>query len=283
MMEFSLNLIDLIIMYDVLLGACDSLLLDLSGSLGSGGLVWNSTVFRVTSSAPNTSTIESFLNTHYSINSPTPVPQRLLAKGFAYTISVKLCNFLGSCNQNAVTVVVVTSIFPSVSIPGPQVLTLLRWQELSVSSNAFVGSCDGSKSSQGIQYSWSISLANSAGKVAVQSTSRDPAVFLLAPYSLQSLGLYTFSVMVEKSSKSAIASIQVLVQASDLVVVIAGGPLQSFQLYRNVTLDGSASYDKDKHSSAAAGLMHSWACYQTAPAFKKKCVFSLPILHFCQC
>ena len=198
-------------------------------------------MFRVISDAPNASILEAFLNTHYTVNPPTPAPPLLLVKGFAYTIGAKLCNFLGSCNQNAVTVVVVSSLAPSVSILGLQSLTLFRWQRLEVSSKTFVAGCDEKQSSQGLQYNWTVTHAKTASLASFQSISRDPSVFLLLPYSFQSLGLYTVSVTVAHAAKSATAFMQVLVIASDRVVMIAGGALQSFQLMRTFSLDGSGS------------------------------------------
>ncbi len=99
------------------LSACDSLVLDLTGSSGSGGRRWVERLFRIDSKAPNRTSLEYYLNTNYVFNPPLEVPSRFLDKGFVYTITVTLCNFFRICSQSSVDVVILNTISPTVYFP----------------------------------------------------------------------------------------------------------------------------------------------------------------------
>ena len=260
------------------IGACDSLVLDLSGSHGSGGRPWDSITFSVSSSAPNVTTLEEYLNDHYRFSPPTAIGHQLFQKSFSYTFTVTMCNFLSYCSQNMATVVILNLIVPTITIIGPQVLTQSRSTPLAVVTNAFTANCDGSTSTQFLQYSWSLTAPTAIQQPAMSSSSRDPSKYLLPPFSLKTSIMYTLTATVTNaaSKKSASTSVQVFVQPSILVAVISGGASQSARLNSQLSLDASGSYDQDQVSNGNVGLTYSWTCSQSSPVYSSSCSFSFP-------
>eukprot|EP01034_Spumella_vulgaris_P038902 gene38902-biopygen33042 len=95
------------------------------------------------------------------------------------------------------------------------------------------------------------------------STSKDPSKLLLPVYSLAVGTLYTASltVTIAKTSKSSIASVQVMAQQGSVVARIVGGVSQTVLVNSSIAIDASSSYDEDQSgvTGAAAGLTFIWA------------------------
>jgi hypothetical protein len=141
------------------IGGCNSLTFDLAGSVGAAGRFWDSASFAVSTTPASTSAaaqLLQFLSRNYTLSPPLPVPSAVLAKGYTYSIKVTLCNFLKACGSATKTVSVAELIapVPVVTIAGQSARTVYRADPLSVVADAYTQSCNGGKSSMGLQYSW---------------------------------------------------------------------------------------------------------------------------------
>ena len=256
------------------IGSCDSLVIDASGSSGNCGRPWSNFSVAVSSSTGNTSLVQNFFSYFYRPNPPTPIPARYLEKGVTYNFLVSMCNFLGSCGQSSARVLVLTSIVPSVSILGPFLRSFSRSSPLSLTSNAYVMSCDGAQSSAGIRYSWSV-LVNNIEDFSISSRSKDPSKFLVPSYSLRTLVLYTIKLSVSQvgNPKTSSTSAQVYIIQSNIVAAISGGLIRSMHPQQTLTIDGSSSYDEDIPglTGSDAGLIFSWSCNEISPQFLNTC------------
>jgi hypothetical protein len=257
------------------LGTCDDLTLDVSGSTGSGGRPWDSFAYTV-SSGPgiNVTALAAALRRVTATSPPLRLPAQLLLKGVNYNFGVRLCNFLGQCGFATKQGVVVNDSLPSVSILGAPLRTVLRKDSLLVSASASLSRCDGSKSSAGIQYTWRVA-SGGVELPALRSTSKDPSKFLLAAYSLSAGSSYDISVTaaITGASQSSSTAVQAFVRSGAVQAVIKGGYSTALRIGEKLTVDASGSYDEDRNGvyGASAGLFFSWSCVQTAPVFNSTC------------
>jgi hypothetical protein len=262
-----------------MLGACDSMTIDLSASTGSGGRQWVQPTFRVTSAntAANASVLATYLNSGYSFKPPTAVPHTYLVPGHAYSITVTLCNFLLACSSASATVVVLNQLAPSVIISGSSQLSMLTTSTLSVSASAFTRSCGGSVTYNNLGVTWAIALASDGSSVSVNSLSSNPSKLILAAYSLAASTAYTVTATVTDSTtfKSSSTSISVAVGLSSIYARVLGGSVRSFRIFDTFSLDGSISYDADQENFGNAGLTYAWSCIQTSPSIGSACYITL--------
>ena len=259
------------------IGGCDSLTLDVSGSSGSGGRAWTEVSLTVESTATrNVSDLQTFLRDSYHSSPPTPIPAALLQKGFVYNFAVKLCNFLGACSQGSRRVSVLSTVIPSLTLPGSALRRTQRSAVLSISSYALVVDCDGSTSRAGLLYQWSIKR-NGVPDLSLVSTSKDPSKLKIPAYTLTVGSLYAVSLVVtiEENllSTTAAVQVQVLVEAGSIVAVVSGGTSRTMRVEETLNIDASASYDEDQNgvTGTNAGLQYTWSCVQTAPLFRADC------------
>jgi hypothetical protein len=259
------------------MGSCDNLVLDLSGSTGASGRAW-SVKFQVSSLDSNASVIETFLNSEYVMFPPTPVPATYFSASYSYSISAKLCNYLGACNTATHKVVVMSSAVPSVTVVGSSSQAIYRKSVYSVAASGFLSSC-GSLVAGSYQYTYSWIVADAKGSLlTLGSTSRDPTKFVLPAYSLQSLSTYTVTVtytaITSTATFAASSAASVFVIQGAVVAVIAGGNFQSLRADAAGLLDGSSSYDEDLLATGT-GLRYGWACHQVRPSFSDSCSFAV--------
>lgn len=255
------------------IGSCDALILDVSGTTGSGGRKWSNITFRVDSTAPNATTLQGYLNAKYISSPPTAVPHTMLERGYSYMFTVTICNFLGSCGVGSRQVTVLNVIIPFANILGSQVQTVLRKDLVLIRSLAYVASCDGQKSTLNLRYSWSISPSTVGVNQRITSISRDPSTFLLPSFVLQTSITYTvtLSVIQTLSMQSTTTSAQVIVLPSNIIAIILGGSVQPTRLLSAILVDGSNSYDEDQANNGNAGLVYTWSCSQTVPTYSMTC------------
>ena len=259
-----------------MIGQCDALILDLSGSSGSGGRRWTSVSFTVQSSNPNSTKIATFLNSAYQMNPPTPIPKDLFDAGSSYQISATLCNFLNACAKATHRLVVSTSVVPIVSILGNKQITTIRKNALSLTADAYSSACGGALSYANLNFVWSVHKAGvlQTGP-AVQSTSIEPRKFSLRAFTLDVNSYYTVTLTVLHlvSLKASSASVAVFVARSTLVAKIAGGSERAIKYGESLTIDGSGSYDDDYGTNA--DLSFDWSCVQVKPTYSTTCPLTL--------
>jgi hypothetical protein len=209
-----------------------------------------------------------------TLNPPPSIPASLLVKGSTYNFIVSLCNFLGKCNVGSKNVVVINDVVPNVAILGSPSRTIKAKDPLLLSSTAFVSSCDGTKSSAGLLFKWSI-ISNNVPQLDIISTSKDATKYVLPSFSLRSNTFYDITLSVSGSSGGQVsrATVQVFVDMANVVAVINGDTSRSMRVSEQINIDGSASYDEDQSgvTGSTAGLLYTWSCMQLSPLFKDHC------------
>ena len=120
------------------LSACDSMVLDVSGSSGGGGRAWLNATWRVQSSmdgvvySPDTD-LSSYLQAQWSLG----LPLRLdggehVSAGTWYQMELRLCNFFGLCGMYVGEVKVQQESIPSLTISGGLQRSVTRGSSLSL-------------------------------------------------------------------------------------------------------------------------------------------------------
>jgi hypothetical protein len=272
------------------IGGCNSLTIDLAGSVGAAGRPWDSVYFAVSTMPASTEATERllpFLSRNYTLSPPLPIPSAVLAKGYTYSIKVTLCNFLKACGSATKVVSVAESIapVPVVTIAGQSVRTVYRADPLSVVADAYTQSCNGGKSSMGLQYSWAATQLLPGDftftNATLRSISQNPTVFKLPAYTLTVGAAYTLSVtaLSTASGQRSTAAVQLKVLQSDLVAVLKGGSTRYAMVGEVVTLDASSSYDKDYPQQALtnSAVSYVWRCLTVAPVLSATCVVTLTV------
>jgi hypothetical protein len=258
-----------------LIGDCDNITLDLSNSVGSGGRPWTAVEFSVASSAAEGSrlALEAFLNTRYRLVPPTPISTDMLPRNHMYTISIRTCNFLGSCGVGSVSFEKFSDTVPNLVIGGG-VARLPRPNSLALTASATVQSCDGAVSNSGFRYLWSVEEVLSDGtrinRPDIVSTSLDQSVFTLPPYRLSPLSSYIFTV--SNTYRTVMNSVTVHVPNGALVALIKGATRRSISYGSNVLLDASNSYDENRGASLAlVNVSVRWSCVRLQPTYSEDC------------
>jgi hypothetical protein len=258
---------------------CDSVILDLTSSTGSGGRDWRSSEIVVSGAdAESVSLLNDFFNTSFHINPPTPVPRGLLRVGSIYDFEVTLCNFLDSCGVGFSRMEALDPGSPSVTIVGQQSRTLWSGSMLLLQSEASVRSCTGnSSSSSSVSMSWMV-YQDGLFNASLTSVSRDRFKFKLNPYTLTPLSLYQVFVVATNplNGISSRATVEITVPQSRLVALIRGGSTLSLRLGSSLVLDASTSYDPDvpsgaKRAESTKQLRFEWDCYQSLPSLSANC------------
>jgi hypothetical protein len=272
------------------IGGCNSLTLDLTGSVGAAGRSWSGIQYQVASTPVSlvaSARLQQFLTRNYTLSPPTPVPSATLAKGYTFAIKVTLCNFLGTCGSavHSVSIAQSEQPVPIVTIAGQVVRTVYRADALNLLADAYTQSCSGGKSSANLLYSWTarqlLAGATQYTNATVQFASQNPAVFKLPAYSLAVGATYTLTVsaLSTLSSQRASAVVQVRVLQSDLVAVLRGGSTRYAVVGEILTLDASGSYDKDYPSAGLSGVTasYAWSCLTVAPVISATCAVDVAV------
>jgi hypothetical protein len=256
------------------IGSCDDLILSFGASSGSGGRSWSSINVTFSTKATNTTCLSAYVKT--ITRSRTAIPHNCLQKGQAYTFYVSLCNFLGSCGQSSASVTVQNAVIPYVSIAGGPIVSVFVNRSLQLSSVAYVSDCAGSKSTQNLQYTWTLATANGTTLGSIVSKSKDPSKFILTAHQLAAFNAYTISLTVRSTatSVSSVAAVSVVVPAASLIPIIAGGVEQTVRLLSSFTVDASASYDSGQGSSGRVGISIIWQCHSISPTYADACPFN---------
>ena len=250
----------------VTVSVCDSPVIDLSTSSGSGGRDWSKIVISVScDNATLAARLASFFNDRYSLSRPSPLPAGMLQSGRAYTFTASLCNFLGQCGQASHVMSVSAVASPVVTIQGAQHVVIDANSPFSVKAAAFVSQCDGSVSSSDLAYSWTVSKVASGEVTQIKSVSQNPAMFRLNSRSLQASTTYQIRVQVTSLAllTTSAASVIVSVSAPAVAALIMGGAEQSVGITRPLVLDARGSYYTD--GSSLDDVNFTWSCKQTYP------------------
>ena len=274
-------------------GSCDNVIVDPTGSSGHGGREWASVLWRIVDETTpgNTSLtdpINDYLNnnnTDTPVTTPTAfgsdarvtIPNELLTPGFTYSVSLELTNFLGQSGIAEVRITVdIYANTPALSIAGPSPLVKYRYEEISLRAVAKISSCAGEVANMGLSYTWKIYQASSY-LTEIKSSSRDPRVWKIDPFTLESNTEYTVQVTALGYSADGIqppiSTYYILLQIgqSGVYAEMSGGESQVISRSATTTLDGSGSYDLDASIDSPSTLYFKYECVLYSPDYGDEC------------
>jgi hypothetical protein len=257
-----------------IVGQCDSVLVDCTGSSGSGGRPWASFNVSVGTEAPGQAQIAAFLNQNSTIMSTFTMPSWLFSPGYSYSLTVSACNFLMACGSTTARFVVSAHDVPVVFVLGSKDVSMNPKDVLSVSAGGYLLTCSGSKLYD-LSYEWTLVEETAAGQsiLDVKSTSGLSRVYMLPAYSLVAGRAYTlilegtYGLLALKSS----VNVKITVASGSIIPVIKGTAVQSLREGESLVLDASGSYDENQRSEALSGLIFSWSCKTLKPTLSAVC------------
>jgi len=254
------------------LGRCNDIVIDISASENSGGRAWKRVAVRLVSTSDSNSTLISSYFLKHNLTALITIPHQYTHAPNSYTFNLTLVNFLDASSSKDFRVTVVDALLPVVSISGPTVVSTATNRLTKLISSAAVSYCDGTTSSSGITYSWSITK-NSLPVTSIASYSKSPKNFGIPKYTLDALSTYVFTVTVSKSMLSSNYSVNVAVGQAGVLAKIAGGSSLSKRSSDVIFLDASSSinYDVDGVTGARAGLSFLWGCIEYSPNYGDYC------------
>ncbi|GLD94730.1 hypothetical protein PINS_up003354 [Pythium insidiosum] len=272
------------------LGMCDNLVLDGSGSSGSGGRTMTFRWLLVDSNAAAATSLDNFvglLAQATSANSPTlNIPAAALEPDGQYSLVLQARNFFGAETNSTVIPVVKASLpLPIVAIRGGSRQSVLRARDLSITATADRPSCsvaasgdsDSSSSTSGdMTFTW-LQKEGDLPVGPIRSTSTNPRVLRVLARTLTVGVKYVFELQVAMRQDARIrnaASVEVAVLASDLSATIAGGD-RSSGVEQDLVLDASRSQDPDDPSNVVP-MNYTWSCKMSSTGatgpFDKACL-----------
>jgi hypothetical protein len=220
----------------------------------------------------------NYLGDVHSTTDFVTIPTALLHVA-TYNISLEVQNFMGMSHLSEIIVQRKnTTLIPQIrlieSIPVGADATAggvrpgsvrYRWQELRISVLTTVPPCAGT-SSQAVDVAWEL-FKDIDYQFFPKSTSKDPKVFLLPPFSLLSNQTYFLQAVVSipgVASSSVAQKIKIQYGSSGAVAKICGGNEQTYYALEKFTLTASCSYDFD-FPKYIEHLTYIWTCIETYP------------------
>ena len=252
------------------LSSCEDLILDATGSYGSGGRPYTSVLWTVsafTSGANgvvvnlNSSAIQLYLN-EFSTTNQVYIPITVLSSSLtvaSYTITLLLTNFLGRSASTTKTVSVSTSpAVPSLRIIGPSYQSIETSSPLTILSAATQSSCASKVTA--VKYSWTVQTGTPSASVSISSTSRDPSRFSVPAYSFAVDSTYIVTITASVGPLSTSASVTVYVARGPVIAAVIGGYTRSVPADQDLVLNASISKNADTRPGAKLFLNYQWSC-----------------------
>jgi hypothetical protein len=190
------------------ISSCDNIVLDPTSSSGEAGRPWKAILWIVEGDCENEKCANQMaflvrnltfvLNNQYQYTDNLVILEKTLGliPGI-YKISLKLINVFDQSNLGSTIIKISTSsVVPSVTIAGPPIISLYRWQSLTVVAIASLPKCANSSSSSNIDIEYKWQIFNGMAFSNILSKSIDPKMLKLDPYSLESDTFYTIQVAV---------------------------------------------------------------------------------------
>ena len=260
-------------------GRCADIVLDLSGSYGSGGRKWKRIEWSVLRNGQplaynETGISDSLYNISLglSTNDLFIVPNEYLVGGATYDFEVTIENFLGMTTllPKSISVSQVPGV-PEVTIAGSSVLFVRRNQQVQLNVIATMPDC--ANEDPKFAYRWKV-FEGFTYMPAIVSTSVNPRYFRLDPYTLDVLNTYTIIVEVSQTvngvlGESAESFVTVSVIDSGVHAEIAGGADRAVSASEELVLDASSSHSIDYPHDT--NLDYVWTCLEVVPQYGKEC------------
>ena len=195
---------------------CSVLTIDLSSSVGSGGLAWASIHYSVTSDNPSDNSqgrLASYLNTNFSNSIISRVRlstlgNDFLAPGSTYVVNVEMCNFVGLCGSSSFLMTSTTESVLTVLIAGSPARQLRRSDSFKLSVNVVYlqQSCDGalSPSPSAFTFEWAV-YQDDIQNISISSVANSaPYEFRLDPFVFSVQFNYEVKVLVRQQGTGSI-------------------------------------------------------------------------------
>ena len=266
-------------------GPCDDLVFDMTGSTGAGGRPFTTISITVDSIHPNISDLNTFLSSVNNIRDPILISSDYLQPNFAYNFVAVLCTFFGSCGRASHQLVVSKSInVPVISVNSDKIRSVYRYSTLSIRGNAHTFICGSSTTTKNLNFAWSLYTRNPSTQAIskltdsrFQSSSADPRVLKLNPFTLDVGGVYAARLTVTHtvSLKSSTFWIDIFVITGDIVSVLSVPSRMGLRFDSSIHLDAGGSYDEDSDSDdPSENLVYFFECKLISPAYSDICDLS---------
>ena len=250
------------------IGVCDDMTLDPTGTFGAGTRDFSSIVWTV--SAPSVdptaeSEFQSFLNTNFArVSSVVTVPSSFLAVA-TVVIRLQVTNFLGASSAIERTIEIVENLDrPIATVTGSK--TWLRSQTIRLVAEASLSSCLVNATTL-FQYDWAV-YRGATFLESVSSTSPQPSIFKLSPYSLDSATFYTVVMTVTAGDASTVVTKALELGEAGVLAKLSGGSSRVVSVLDDISLDASTSLNIDYPEEE---LNFSWECSEISPSFGASC------------
>ena len=209
--------------------------------------------------------LRQFLVQNYRLSPPTDIPANLLIVNVTYTFSLTVTNFLLGSASGSKYVTIVDSIIPSVTILGPDTVSLTRNNPLSLDGTGFIRTCNGTYKTKGLNVTWDIQEGGHS--LGLKSIGDNPFAFKLNPYTLTTEYSVILTMTSVETRKASSATVKVVILPGALQARISGGKVQTVKYEGTAIIDASLSLDEDLNgvTGVDADLQFDWQCIQQTP------------------
>jgi hypothetical protein len=237
------------------------LYIDASTSFGNAGRDWRDIRFTVTSTTVGVQSttefiaIQTLLSEITDLMEPKKIPWDLFSPSATYVFSLYLRNYY---NKEAIQSLQV-NVIDEDTVPQLSFLRVVDSQFFPSSTmEILVSAKNPSPSLGGLKFAWSVSKGSTV-MPAIVSTSDNPAMMSLDPYTLTAGFTYTFTCTVTSSAgKTAMISKAYGVLYGYIHAIIDGGYNRVLPYNVGFQLDGSTSYDD--YLGGPSPLTYLWEC-----------------------
>ena len=233
------------------IGDCNNIVIDPTRSSGKAGRPWKSCSWTISSTVDdNMNEISYNISLLRDTDKYFIIDKSYLVPPATYTFTVQVQNWMGQTALLQTKVEVTASVtMPVVSIPGSSVISMYKYQPLSIFASASVPSCGGSSVNTRVAITYTWQLFRGVQPFVKENISKDKRYFKLPINSLEP-GAYTVQVTASTSpidSSSAMVSIQVM--AAGVIALLKGSDIKVFSYLDTITLDASTSSALDYPAS----------------------------------
>mmetsp|Transcript_13963 Transcript_13963/g.18226 ORF Transcript_13963/g.18226 Transcript_13963/m.18226 type:complete len:2934 (-) Transcript_13963:266-9067(-) len=244
------------LLYSPVVGICDGINIDATGSLGSGGRALS---FSWTLVDPQAVSFLSNLVEEQSGSEVLTIPSALLPANISlYHFNLTLCNFLGQCASAGAEVTVTAMVLPSVVILGIDPQIIHRSETLTLIAQGAMSTCSSNHTAatRSFGYSWEV-----VGYPDIISTSIDPKRFTVPPFTFEVGETYNVICEVEDSwGTTNTATSTIHVEHSTLYVVVNNGGEETVEVNEENTVVAYV-FDPDAEGGVPTQpILYHWIC-----------------------
>ena len=270
------------VMVPSIIGKCAELPVDSTASSGSGSRPWATIENVMDTTDTNVTRVLRMraVFSQYKNSSRFALGYDVLGPGHSYTVTTRMCNFLGSCGfalRSTSVLLLEYGEIPVVQIWGPVYKTRVPDAGLQLQGEAYLDLCTGTRLIDGLSFVWTI-VDKGTGTVVVDAKdqSHDTTRLHLEAYALTAGRSYDITLHATFTDTDATnaATAVVLVKSRPVRALIQTdtgvGQESSIRPGEFAALNARASVDPD--TGLHAGLVFEWACTQVLPSYAADCL-----------